>query len=186
MESEYMKFTKFLMAGVFALASFGANAANITSDQNGGQPLVTGAAVFINENIDVGVSKPFAHSVYFTTDGSGALGSASAVGLELSGVSGFDGPLTISLFKERLEKGQASTTIAIASIVGSNLSDIMVAANTAYSFVIEGTLSQSGGGNGFLSGAVSVSEVPLPAAFWLFGSGLVGVAGIARRRRAAA
>jgi hypothetical protein len=30
-----------------------------------------------------------------------------------------------------------------------------------------------------------VSEVPLPAAAWLFGSGLIGLAGIARRRRTA-
>jgi len=29
-----------------------------------------------------------------------------------------------------------------------------------------------------------VGEVPLPAAFWLFGSGLIGLAGIARRKKA--
>ena len=32
----------------------------------------------------------------------------------------------------------------------------------------------------------SVSAVPLPAAAWLFGSGLIGLAGVVRRRRAAA
>ena len=32
---------------------------------------------------------------------------------------------------------------------------------------------------------VSISQVPVPAAVWLFGSGLVGLAGIARRRRRA-
>lgn len=31
----------------------------------------------------------------------------------------------------------------------------------------------------------STSEVPVPAAVWLFGSGLIGLAGIARRRKAA-
>lgn len=38
-------------------------------------------------------------------------------------------------------------------------------------------------GTGTLS--AGVSEVPVPAAVWLFGSGLVGLAGIARRRKAA-
>jgi len=32
---------------------------------------------------------------------------------------------------------------------------------------------------------MTTSEVPVPAAVWLFGSGLVGLAGIARRRKAA-
>lgn len=40
--------------------------------------------------------------------------------------------------------------------------------------------------NGTLSFAPLVSAVPLPAAVWLFGSGLLGLAGIARRRAAAA
>lgn len=38
--------------------------------------------------------------------------------------------------------------------------------------------------NGVVSQA-DVSAVPVPAAVWLFGSGLVGLAGVARRRKAA-
>ncbi|BAZ94310.1 ornithine/acetylornithine aminotransferase [Thiohalobacter thiocyanaticus] len=36
----------------------------------------------------------------------------------------------------------------------------------------------------FLGSQVEVSAVPVPAAVWLFGSGLIGLAGIARRRSA--
>jgi len=37
----------------------------------------------------------------------------------------------------------------------------------------------------FADASVNVSAVPVPAAVWLFGSGLLGLAGIARSRRAA-
>ncbi len=39
--------------------------------------------------------------------------------------------------------------------------------------------------NGTLSWAPSTTEVPVPAAAWLFASGLAGLAGVARRRKAA-
>jgi hypothetical protein len=34
-----------------------------------------------------------------------------------------------------------------------------------------------------LQGTYALSSVPVPAAAWLFGSGLVGIAGFARRRK---
>lgn len=41
------------------------------------------------------------------------------------------------------------------------------------------------GTNGTLSWAPATAEVPVPAAAWLFASGLAGLAGVARRRKAA-
>jgi len=35
----------------------------------------------------------------------------------------------------------------------------------------------------FMSGDLTMTEVPVPAAAWMFGSGLIGLAGVARRRR---
>jgi len=37
----------------------------------------------------------------------------------------------------------------------------------------------------FTEGEIDVSAIPIPAAVWLFGSGLLGLVGIARRRKAA-
>ena len=39
-------------------------------------------------------------------------------------------------------------------------------------------------GNGQLYGEFSITAVPIPAAVWLFGSGLPGLSGIARRKKA--
>lgn len=42
----------------------------------------------------------------------------------------------------------------------------------------------AGLGNTFLSGTFETTTVPVPAAAWLFGSALIGLAGIGRKRRA--
>lgn len=47
-------------------------------------------------------------------------------------------------------------------------------AGFGYTLYLEGTIAEG-----------AVSAVPVPAAVWLFGSGLIGLAGIARRRKAA-
>jgi len=49
-----------------------------------------------------------------------------------------------------------------------------------YQFAIE----VSSGGFGVESVAIEVQTVPIPAAVWLFGSGLLGLLGIARRKKA--
>jgi len=49
-------------------------------------------------------------------------------------------------------------------------------------FVFEDVLLSA---NGTLSSITATAPVPLPAAVWLFGSGLIGLAGIGRRRKSA-
>lgn len=54
-------------------------------------------------------------------------------------------------------------------------------AGTPYSFTVSGIPGGLFGG-GLYEGSVQVTAVPLPAAFWLFGSALLGLIGIGRRR----
>jgi hypothetical protein len=60
---------------------------------------------------------------------------------------------------------------------------------TLPAYVTSFSLTAKGGGSAFRVSSLSVTEqpapvVPVPAAAWLMGSGLVGLAGLARRRRA--
>jgi hypothetical protein len=64
-----------------------------------------------------------------------------------------------------------------------NSSAVADAANTA-GFYID--VVTPGGSYTSLSGQSYLNAVPVPAAVWLFGSGLLGLAGVARRKRVAA
>lgn len=156
-----------------------ATAATITADQDAGNPLASGSVFAFDATI--GANTPFVESIFFQTDGTAALGSLSVLGLELAGVLGFAGDFTLSLYEGVLAAG-ATTDPAdlVATTTGTALSNVAIAPNAAYSFVIEGL-----GGPGLantLVGAVGVSEVPLPAAGWLLGSALLGLIAVARRR----
>lgn len=62
------------------------------------------------------------------------------------------------------------------SFTADLLMDTMYTIRTSFNFGIAGT-------GVLVDATTTVSEIPLPAAAWLFGSGLVGLVGIARRRR---
>lgn len=69
--------------------------------------------------------------------------------------------------------------------VGAGTSDLILSESSLWVFADE-----FGGYYGdqvvFDAASVNVSAVPVPAAVWLFGSGLIGLAGVARRRSAKA
>jgi len=98
------------------------------------------------------------------------------------------GAVTIQLFEgvsspagSPIASGSSSGGLAGASFPGvSFLADLMInttyTVRTAFSFGINGT--------GVTANATtSVSAVPVPAAVWLFGSGLIGLVGVARRKK---
>ena len=68
------------------------------------------------------------------------------------------------------------TWIGVFDFTGYNTSDFVVQAGyNEYDPVL------IGGANNIIAGT-EVSAVPVPAAAWLFGSGLIGLIGVARRK----
>ena len=98
-------------------------------------------------------------------------GTLTGVGVEsLSGTAGPDFDIALLTFSA-LNVGISPTDVSIGFFAGgqprrwSDLNGV----DTAPTFV---------------SGTVTVNPVPVPAAVWLFGSGLLGLIGVARRRNA--
>ena len=73
--------------------------------------------------------------------------------------------------------GSASNFFMVSSGGGSNALSSRAFIFNSLTLAADGTLSAAATGGG--------SEVPVPAAVWLLGSGLAGLAGIGRRRKAA-
>ena len=81
-------------------------------------------------------------------------------------------------FANANDLGSAAANLYVLTTSSTTGTDSARAFQSSFglSLLADGTLKSVGG----------VSEVPVPAAIWLLGSGLVGMAGVGRRRRAAA
>jgi hypothetical protein len=89
--------------------------------------------------------------------------------------------------------GFSSLTLGVEKLVGSTWESLSVAnlgttgielAAGVYQLIVTGTTSGLLGGN--YTGNAGLSPVPIPGAIVLFGSGLLGLVGFARRRTSAA
>lgn len=135
----------------------------------------------------VGIGE-FVYALNFTTDPDAAVGSIATIGLELTG-SGFIGGFDAFAFTG------AGVPLAVGSDLGPLVPfatssspdpaifviDAVVNPSTTYSFVVSG---EGAGATSTVASLVGISSVPVPAAAPLFGAALLGLAGIARRRRA--
>ena len=120
--------------------------------------------------------------IVFNSGGSQATTSVGAFSLNLLNIVGVD---------------DVSATLSGGSISGSiDLDLTTTTAGTALSFsgplsagnytlAFDGTIPASRTGGGSITGSISVSAVPIPAAIWLFGSALVAVFGVKRRTASA-
>ena len=99
-----------------------------------------------------------------------AVGSITYFESDDSGYASLDLP-TISLLSGSLDAFNFSTTL------DGNGFD-------SFSNIFDGLDLNGYGINGTWNSTVTLSPVPVPAAVWLFGSGLIGLAGVARRKAA--
>lgn len=75
---------------------------------------------------------------------------------------------------------------AKTSAVNMTLENILEATTNGDSFPAKAFIEKKFAGVGITVGLVPPASVPVPAAMWLFGSGLLGLVGVARRERAIA
>ncbi len=109
-----------------------------------------------------------------------------------SGTVGFSGPIangdtiTVNLSSffangagVDFGQGSAAATGIVSNVAGNNFDYVL----DWTSPINGGPLALVGTGTWHLTGTGSVSAVPLPTAVWLLGSGLIGMVGVARRRK---
>lgn len=111
-------------------------------------------------------------------------GSAPSYNAEAGGTT--DGSIDLDFFYGSTNQEFAGTLIDSFALVGdgfvggSSTQSIGTPASP-YSLTIVATISHDGAGQVTSFDAV-LTPVPIPAAVWMFGTGLVGLAGVARRR----
>ena len=141
---------------------------------------------------------PFNPVMKFANVGAGLLtpGQAFTVDFDWKGTNGAGGVIDIVVFSE-LAAGGVSKTDLLAGGTGAGLTtswtNFGVQNLTAGPDVSGGVTVQFTAICGAVPGCFSdlaidnvvVSAVPVPAAVWLFGSGLLGLIGVARRKKAA-
>jgi hypothetical protein len=166
-----MKFLKLFAAGIVLLAASSANASTVLTATDG--------------DVNFLFSPITGFDLYMFDDT--AFGSTTNLMIDIPSVVGIAGPQT-----------DLSGTYHIASnlngalrLDGSVPSFVLGISNDGVNFIADTSAVFHGNGNAAtltfdVNGSVLVVDVvpavPVPAAVWLFGSGLIGLVGVARRR----
>ena len=105
--------------------------------------------------------------------GPGAIGIGSLSGLYVGSLTGVEGNQPIARLNFTLGTGVTNAAISVAESYGTGTWSAWDGITDPYDFT-----------NTYNGATINaVSAVPVPAALWLFGSGLLGLAGVVRRRR---
>ena len=176
------------LLAVVAVSAAGAGAQAASYNYSGIITTCTGICSIFTA---VGQSADFAFDSAASGPGGIAVGDISNVDISLSTPSGGalaftsgvaqDSSLTIDAF-DNITSGSVTLQAvgATTGIVARGTIDVDAGTWTAFVVETSGALTQIASGTGSFA---AVAPVPIPAAAWLFGSALVGLAGIGRRRR---
>jgi hypothetical protein len=165
----------------------------ITPGSDAGGP-ASGFAIEASAN-----NTPTGATMKYANVGAGFLtpGQAFTVDFDWKGTNGIGGVIDIRVFSE-LSGGGVSKTDILAGGTGAGLTanwtnfgatDLIAGTDVSGGVTVEFTAicgADAGCFSNLAIDNVTVSAVPIPAAVWLFGSGLVGLVGVARRRKKAA
>jgi len=163
-----MKLYKVFIAACLGLASVSANAATIFAPTDGDVNFLFG---------------DLAGGTLAMFDDSDQDYLGSSIGIDVPSIVGFTGPISGDYIATNSSGNTLTLTDSDQFILGLNvggnwLSDSGVIDQGANSY----TVLFNNGGSVLEIDVQVVSAVPVPAAVWLFGSGLLGLIGIARRK----
>jgi hypothetical protein len=121
---------------------------------------------------------------------SGTCGALSAVPMLPTGETGYDPAFNAGGIPAGTTFQQAGTTFdgntgTLKLNTFSPTFNVPIFIDLVFNGDGTGTMAANAGLLGAADGAFTYSAVPVPAAAWLFGSGLIGLAGIGRKRNAA-
>ena len=189
------------LVGYFALASIPLNAAAVvvidfgTGSAGPGGTIIndgvntTGTGILIGSMIVEGTAADSTYAVNanlnFDTGADTITVFGSIAGLGIFGKTLLSG--SFDSFDYTAVPAPGGTTTEIFSGQGPDiknselLTNLGVPTNTPFEFF--GFTIESANGNVVSTDIINTQAVPVPAAVWLFGSGLLGMVGIARRRR---
>ena len=145
------------------------------------------------------INTPTGATMKYANVGAGFLtpGQAFTVDFDWKGTNGIGGVIDIRVFSE-LSGGGVSKTDILAGGTGAGLTadwtnfgpvDLIAGPDVSGGVTVEFTAicgADAGCFSNLAIDNVSVNAVPVPAAVWLFGSGLIGLVGVARRKLKAA
>jgi hypothetical protein len=187
-----MSFKSIVLSATILVLSINVSAATLVEDFSDPFPQWESDWLGINSNIQnvYGAGSTTGADFLWITDGDGITGLGEAVQINFNATFG----ASLTSFSMDIDTN-VDTSIEIYDASGSTLlsSDLVTTGSYQNVYVVSSngisgfslsSSSQIEGNTAIDNVIVNTSVVPVPAAVWLFGSGLIGLIGIARRKKA--